>query len=133
MNYEDVRDFLNETVVDIFNGIDIETEILDYQEDLFLGNNEVFSPYEFEYFVIKFLKHWFENDNLEQEIKFYLDITPDDFVPLFLANCEIYGLIDNNHFLKEWNKNCNKLLRDWRKSKGIQDGDFGYQYYPKIK
>lgn len=132
-----ITNLLDDSVVQLFNGIDVETEIFDFQENELRENNIVYSPYELEYFLLRWIKDYFDVVYIKSQLSTYyskeLKNPETDFPILFLANLEKHGLIDVNHFVKQWNINCNEFLEQSNEFLGRETGyDFGYQYYPEI-
>lgn len=132
-----ITNLLDDSVVQLFNGIDVETEIFDFQENELRENNIVYTPYELEYFLLRWIKDYFDVVYIKSQLSTYyskeLKNPETDFPILFLANLEKHGLIDVNHFVKQWNINCNEFLEQSNEFLGRETGyDFGYQYYPEI-
>lgn len=132
-----ITNLLDDSVVQLFNGIDVETEIFDFQENELRENNIVYTPYELEYFLLRWIKDYFDVVYIKSQLSTYyskeLKNPGTDFPILFLANLEKHGLIDVNHFVKQWNINCNEFLEQSNEFLGRETGyDFGYQYYPEI-
>ena len=132
-----INNLLDDSVVQLFNGIDVETEIFDFQENELRENNIVYTPYELEYFLLRWIKDYFDVVYIKSQLSTYygkeLKNPETDFPILFLANLEKHGLIDVNHFVKQWNINCNEFLEQSNEFLERETGyDFGYQYYPEI-
>lgn len=102
-----ITNLLDDSVVQLFNGIDVETEIFDFQENELRENNIVYIPYELEYFLLRWIKDYFDVVYIKSQLSTYyskeLKNPETDFPILFLANLEKHGLIDVNHFVKQWN------------------------------
>lgn len=66
-----ITNLLDDSVVQLFNGIDVETEIFDFQENELRENNIVYTPYELEYFLLRWIKDYFDVVYIKSQLSTY--------------------------------------------------------------